>query len=334
MPSQSLEVTVVIPTFNRSRLVLRALDSIRAQTVRPAAVIVVDDSSTDCTVEVVRQWSLENRFNIDIQILPTNSGAAAARNRGIQQSTTEYVAFLDSDDEYYPHTLAILIQPFQTTPKCVLSFADATAISPEGPHKSAFVRPNINIARDCEILAAKVTTQYRLLDAKSWLLDASKIPTSATCFRRDAALAVGGMPQEFRMGEDWIFWLRLSERGDFVFQLDDVVKHYRHDQNLTHPSSAAAIAQAKLHGFRALLDGHVGVDLSASQKSRVTALLSQQYASWRYHLSRLGLRRYIAELRAHIGRFGGTLSGHLTADPKCILRATYHSLLPLHSGEK
>ena len=91
------KVSVIIPTYNRGALVLRALRSVFAQDHAVDQVIVVDDGSTDDTIERV-----ERDFpNVEL-IVQTNHGVSHARNRGIERARNEWLAFLDSDDEWLP----------------------------------------------------------------------------------------------------------------------------------------------------------------------------------------------------------------------------------------
>lgn len=98
------EVSIVIPVFNRERLIERCLDSVFAQTHRPLRVYVVDNASTDNTAGVVKRWMESHKDEgFDIRLLTeTRSGAAAARNRGLEEVETEFVLFFDSDDEMLP----------------------------------------------------------------------------------------------------------------------------------------------------------------------------------------------------------------------------------------
>nr|WP_279342387.1 glycosyltransferase family 2 protein [Geotalea sp. SG265] len=93
------EISVVIPAFNRADTIEYCLSSVVNQTVPPCEIIVVDDCSLDHTVEVVKKFQ-DPRVRCIIQ--DVNSGAQAARNRGIRESIGEWVAFLDSDDEWLP----------------------------------------------------------------------------------------------------------------------------------------------------------------------------------------------------------------------------------------
>ncbi len=93
-------ISVVIPTFNRSDLLRRALDSVLAQTCPAGEIIVVDDGSTDGTAERVRERYPEVKL-----IAQENRGVSAARNTGIDSSSGDWIAFLDSDDEWLPEKL-------------------------------------------------------------------------------------------------------------------------------------------------------------------------------------------------------------------------------------
>ena len=90
-------ISVVIPTYNRANTIKYCLDSVLAQTYGPLEVIIVDDCSTDDTVQVVKNY-LDPR--VRCIVLEKNSGAQAARNCGIQEAKGDWIAFQDSDDEW------------------------------------------------------------------------------------------------------------------------------------------------------------------------------------------------------------------------------------------
>jgi len=95
-------ISVVIPTFNRENTILYCLNSVLAQTYENIEVIVVDDCSTDDTVAVVKRY---HDPRIRCIVLEKNSGAQAARNRGIKEAKGDWIAFQDSDDEWLPDKL-------------------------------------------------------------------------------------------------------------------------------------------------------------------------------------------------------------------------------------
>lgn len=105
------DITVVIPVRNRPELIVRCLDSIQAQNVLPGRVIVVDNGSTDHTMERVREWESSNRGKgMKIDLLQEDiPGACAARNRGLQAVESEWVLFFDSDDTMRPELVGSVI---------------------------------------------------------------------------------------------------------------------------------------------------------------------------------------------------------------------------------
>src|SRR3954470_7513973 len=93
-----MNVSAIIPTFNRRQYIQRAIDSVLAQTLPVDEIIVVDDGSKDGTAAAVEAW-YGSRVRV---IRQENSGVSGARRRGIQEATGEWIAFLDSDDEWSP----------------------------------------------------------------------------------------------------------------------------------------------------------------------------------------------------------------------------------------
>ena len=105
-------VSVIIPTYNRAHLLPRALESVLAQTFEDLEVLVVDDGSTDGTEAVVTGYDDRVRYLRQ----PQNAGVSAARNRGLREARGEFVAFLDSDDEWFPEKLARQVERFRELP--------------------------------------------------------------------------------------------------------------------------------------------------------------------------------------------------------------------------
>lgn len=114
-------VTIVVPVFNRSNLVVETLDSIACQTALPS-LIIVDNNSTDNTMSVITEWAQENRKkNFPIKILSEpNQGAAQARNRGLSEVDTPWTLFFDSDDIMLPCHIQNLICNIENNPKANL----------------------------------------------------------------------------------------------------------------------------------------------------------------------------------------------------------------------
>ena len=106
-------ISVIIPTYNRAHSLARALDSVLAQT-RPAdEIIVIDDGSTDDTPELMEQHYSDLGY-----YYRENRGVSAARNTGIRKASGDWLAFLDSDDEWLPEKLQCQLQRINDNPSC------------------------------------------------------------------------------------------------------------------------------------------------------------------------------------------------------------------------
>jgi glycosyltransferase involved in cell wall biosynthesis len=104
-------VSVIIPTYNRSDTILRAVRGVQAQTFQDLEIILVDDGSTDGTLDLIKD--IDPRMKIFRQ---QRQGASAARNTGIRESSAKYIAMLDSDDEWYPLYLEACVAFLESHP--------------------------------------------------------------------------------------------------------------------------------------------------------------------------------------------------------------------------
>ena len=98
-----MKISVVIPTYNRAEIVSRAIKSVQNQTLQPFEIIVIDDGSSDDTRRIIKE-----QFSYCRYYYQENKGVSSARNLGIQKAESEWIAFLDSDDEWKPNKLCLL----------------------------------------------------------------------------------------------------------------------------------------------------------------------------------------------------------------------------------
>lgn len=107
-------ITIVIPVYNRAHTLRRTLDSVAAQRVEPAAVVLVDNNSTDDSLEIMHEWVAKHR-NV-VVVRETKPGASNARNRGLQEVRTDFVMFFDSDDVMLPTHVEAFTQAIAANP--------------------------------------------------------------------------------------------------------------------------------------------------------------------------------------------------------------------------
>lgn len=115
-------ISVIIPCYNSSKTIERAIESVINQTLLPKEIIVVDDCSNDNTLELLNNFKKKNlKFNIVILSLEKNVGAASARNRAWDIAKYDFIAFLDSDDSWHNKKLEIQYNFMINNPQIVLT---------------------------------------------------------------------------------------------------------------------------------------------------------------------------------------------------------------------
>jgi glycosyltransferase involved in cell wall biosynthesis len=107
------EFSVIIPLYNKGPYIERAIHSILCQKIQDFELIIVDDGSTDNGVEIVKKIA-DSRINL---VQQKNTGVSGARNRGAAEATTNYIAFLDADDEWMPHHLEAIFRLIEKFPE-------------------------------------------------------------------------------------------------------------------------------------------------------------------------------------------------------------------------
>ncbi len=107
-------VSIITPSYNSAKFIAETIDSVRAQTFKNWELIIVDDCSTDGSVEIIKKYQKQDK-RIRLEVLLVNSGPAVARNRGIELAQGRYIAFIDSDDRWLPEKLEKQIAFMQET---------------------------------------------------------------------------------------------------------------------------------------------------------------------------------------------------------------------------
>ncbi|MCK5735716.1 MAG: glycosyltransferase family 2 protein [Spirochaetaceae bacterium] len=187
-------ISVIIPTFNREGFILRALDSILTQTFRDFDIWIIDDGGSDNTEKLIEERAAEIT-EIKIHYIHTpNRGVAAARNYGIQHSAGDWIALLDSDDEWVPEKLEKQLS-------CVN----------ENPELSLFHTEELWIRNGIRVNPPKSYQKYSG-DVFEKSLPVCMIGPSTSLFRRELYDAIGGFDEDYPVCEDYDFWIRATSR--------------------------------------------------------------------------------------------------------------------------
>ena len=213
-PSLSLPVTVAIPAYNRAELLPRALASVAAQTATPAEVLVIDDGSTDDTATVAE------RLGARVIRHEHNRGVSAARNTALEAATAEWVAFLDTDDEWLPFHLERL---WPTREGHAAVAHSAVWVERPGRKHHAY---------------GVTGRRPRVLRSPAPLVADNFIPLSASLVRRSAALEAGGFDTGLTHAEDLDFWIRLAEQGSVLVLPEIGAIYHLHEEQATKDTTA------------------------------------------------------------------------------------------------
>ena len=272
-------VSVVIPAYNRAASIRTAIESVLAQSWRDLELIVVDDGSSDGTVEAVR--GIDDP-RIRLVLHETNRGAAAARNTGIAEARAPWVAFQDSDDEWLPGKLEKQMARL-TAPGAdfVASYCGMIVVGRhfqgQGERPQVIYIPN---ARHREVAG----------DILSPSLRTSLVSNQTLVAHRDTLRQAGGFDETLPALIDWECVLRLAQRGRFDF-VDEPLVLQRFSQNSITGDPARRIrARARvIEKHRTLFAAHPRV-------------LAHQYRSLAGDLRRIGdhagARSALAQARA------------------------------------
>lgn len=219
--NQEPVISVVIPTYNHARFLRKALESVCGQTFMDWEAIVVNNYSEDDTEAVVASFA-DSR--IRLENFRNNGVIAASRNLGIRLARGKYVAFLDSDDAWYPEKLARV--------KAALDQGGDLVC-----HGETWVKNGTEFRKVCYGPAEKA-------DYHSLLFERNSISTSAVTVRKDCLEKVGGFSEDpaFAMVEDYELWLKLARAGCRFTFIDEMLGVFNlHDAN----SSRAVFRQMR-----------------------------------------------------------------------------------------
>ena len=304
-------VSVVIPTYNRARLVARAVRSVLRQLEAGDEVIVVDDGSTDDTPSAIAAFGDRVRY-----LRVVNSGPGAARNRGISAAANPLVAFLDSDDEWQPGKLRLQRALMDAVPELVFTFAKFAVHDDESgrdfedglagmwldaPPPWSEV---LGAARACSSIVQlpDATDDFAVHIGELYgpLLEGMYVAASTAMVRTARAGDDFRFAEDLRICEDWYCFARIARRG-LVGYMDRamVLNHGHAGPRLTGEQGQLGLINARI----AIIERVWGADPAflASHADRCHRVLASQYAARARWLISHGRT---AEARADLRRAG------------------------------
>lgn len=219
-------VSIIVPTYNREKVIGRALQSILRQTYESYEIIVVDDGSVDHTQDIVEQIADDRIRYIRLE---QNQGAGHARNVGIQESKYDYIAFLDSDDEWMRRMLELQMQRMMELPKEVgLVYCRMRG----GQEGERFCMPPLECKRD--LLEG---------DMFRFLLWKNVIGTPCMLIRKECLEQTGGFKESLRCIEDYELVLRIAKDWRIGFVDEILVEVHKSEGSLSSRAAERIVGE-------------------------------------------------------------------------------------------
>jgi glycosyltransferase involved in cell wall biosynthesis len=207
-------VSAIITAYNSEAFIAEAIQSILKQSRAVDEIVVVDDGSTDSTRQVVAQFEDQGiKF-----IQQHNKGAGAARNKGIKETTGEFIAFLDADDIWLENKTRLQLNYLIEHPRVAL----VSGLARWWNVSKNRIRISGKVPRNMQVLRREILV-HNVLGNPSMVM-----------IRRSALAEVGLFNEQIRWGQDWELWQRLVERYDAGVIAEPVTIYRWHKDNLSH----------------------------------------------------------------------------------------------------
>ena len=261
-----MNISVVIPTYNRKELLKRSIDSVINQTIKPSEIIIVDDGSNDGTEAMVKK-----KYDSLKLIKQKNKGASAARNFGIKVSSGEWICFLDSDDEWKNDKLEKQI----------------TAVANNSDYKF-FHSNEIWIKNGKRINQKKKHKKYGG-DIFKKCLDMCRISPSSVLIDKSIFEEIGFFNENLVVCEDYELWLRICDKYE-VFFIDEplIFKYGGHQGQLSY-----SINSIECHRIKAL-EYLLSTSLSKENRDYTIQMLISKISIYLNGLIKRGKKHEIA----------------------------------------
>lgn len=239
-----MKFTVVIPLYNKERHIIRAIKSVLDQSFKNFEIIVVDDGSTDNSVEEAKKIC-DDRIRI---VRQKNGGVSSARNKGIEKAKSDYIGFLDADDVWKHNFLESI-----------------SALIEKNPNAGAYCTAYDIIKEDKTVVSCSNFYEFEhewqgiIDDYFKYALNAPLISASSVVIPKSTFKSIGGFPLGIKRGEDLDMWIRIALNYDIVY-LNKVCASYYQDsdnrackksevlKNRVSSYSEEILLKAKKHG--------------------------------------------------------------------------------------
>lgn len=209
-------VSIITPVYNGQDFLDRCIKSVLAQTYENWELLLIDDGSSDNSVQIIENYLEDNR--IKLLRNESNSGIPTTRNKGIENSTGEFIALLDQDDEWLPHKLEKQVSRF-------LEIDDSFGL----------IYSNVEVRTDQGILSdqkKEIEPEASIQSNLELMLSRNLITSPTAMVKRKALEEVGLFDESIRWGgDDYDLWIRIAHKFKFDYIDEVLCIRHEHQQN-------------------------------------------------------------------------------------------------------
>lgn len=263
------KATIIIPAFNAAKYIEKTLDTVLAQTFGDFECLVVDDSSTDDTLAIVKRCAgADNRIKV-FQV-EHKAGPAKPRNCGLMHATGDFIFIFDADDLMHPNKLEISMAAFEKNPTADFLFTNYNSIDAKGDCLTANYLAEYNTLK--KLLPNGWETESAFIESKNLypaLVKVNFIGTSSVGLRKSALSAADKFNEDLKNSDDRLFWLLFSQKHHGVF-INKILHSYRILNDGVSKRSFIDRAPSKIHALK--------LAMSACTDKKLISLFKKQIA--------------------------------------------------------
>jgi len=283
-----VNVSVIIPTYNRADLVTNAIESVLCQTYRDFEIIVADDGSTDDT-----RARIEPYMDKITYFYQENEGKSVATNRAMERARGKWIAILDSDDVWLPDKLKFQIEALQNVGEgCGLCFTDGVLVNNPNMKGGLFERSGI-----------KFQHEYgRIENPTSFVLDPiyeHRIYVQTTLIQKKLLEGVGGFDPKLRVVQDVDMMFKISMQTNFVYVNRSLIKIDRTPNQMRLIEMIKQDSQMALTGYQHMYENwtNLGKNLQADLQKIIRTRLADVHNRWaNWHITEERPQQALEEL--------------------------------------
>lgn len=282
-------ISVIVPNYNHSKFLSKRLESIFNQTFQDFELIILDDASSDNSVEVIRQI-ISDRKNVSLIINSKNSGSTFAQwNKGIALARGKYIWIAESDDFASELFLSQLVPLLEENNNCTIAYSQSKYVYNDILGDSLLNWTN-DLSTTLWIEDFKIDGHEVVM--KYWIHKNIIINASAALFRKAAYLqSPANNNINYKLCGDWFTWVALMKEGDLIFKAETLNFYRRHEGTVTNKWQSNFIVKKEINEIH-----NFCYRLFAKNKTDSKSIQKAQFNNWKSFIECFGKFKYLSQI--------------------------------------